>query len=115
MILNYLITMIANSGQPPKRVTYARIAILDKSTICSNSSKDTYNLVAFPYDCQKFVECSPSKEFITVRSVAENLVYNPANGQATNPSQLTCAVRKGKSSFIMIKIIFKMYEHTYVN
>ena len=103
--------MIANSGQPSKRVTFARIAISDKSTICSNSSKDTYNLVAFPYDCQKYVECSTSRMFITVKSVAENLVYNPANGQATNPSQLTCAVLKGKSNFIMTKIMFKTCEH----
>ena len=102
MILKYQITMIVNSGQPSICFTCARIAISDKSTICTNSSKDTYNLVAFPYDCQKFVQCSSSREFITVKSVAENMVYNPANGQATSASQLTCAVLKGKSSFIMM-------------
>jgi len=93
--------MIANSWQPSKRVTCARIAISDKSTICTNSSEDTYYLVAFPYDCQKYVKCSQSGVFNTVMSVPENLVYNPANGQATSPSQLACAVLNGKSSFIM--------------
>ena len=107
--------MIDNSRQPSKRVTFARIAISDKSTICTSSSKDTYYLVAFPYDCQKYVQCSTSREYITVKSVAENLVYNPANGQTTSPSQLTCAVLKGKSSFILTKIMFKLCEHTIVN
>ena len=95
--------MIANSGQPSKPVTYARIAISDKSTICVHSSKRKHNSVAFPYDCQKYVQCSPSKEFIAVKSVGENMIYDPSYGRPTKASQLGCGRFYGKFSFIITR------------
>lgn len=79
------------------------------STICLNTSEATYNLVAFPYDCQKYIQCTEGGVFVAVKTVTNNNVYNPENGQATEPSKLLCAVTKGKHIYAHLN---KMTEIT---
>ena len=52
-------------------------------------------LTAFPYDCYKLVNCTGG-DFVGVETVINNWVFNPENGVATNPTELTCAVIIGK-------------------
>ena len=84
------------------------MCISDKSTICLNASRATFYLVAFPYDCHKFINCSHGGAFIAVKNLGNNQVYKPDNGQAVPSSELECAVEKGKYSFVFT-ISFTLY------
>ena len=69
------------------------------NTICQHSSAyDKYNTVAFPYDCQKFIQCNGTA-FAELKTVSNDRYYNPTNGQAV-PS-MACATLKGMSQLMM--------------
>lgn len=58
------------------------------------------NLVAHPYSCSKYVDCSGLGDtFPKVKNVTHYLngnVYNPANGWSEKPGDVDCAKPIGK-------------------
>ena len=79
--------------------TKYNVFLSDGANICKTENMK-HHLVAHPYSCSKYIDCSgPDNTFVTddyVSNYQSGNVYNPDNGWSDTPGNVDCAKQNGE-------------------